>query len=430
MDENEKNKKILEKYGKNFCAAPFTSIYEGEHGLLTTCCKASRTPIGNINNESYEDAINSEYAKQLRVDILNGKKSNHCENCWFYEDNEKTISPPRKFNNAMSYNVIDEVISTMDEDGKLNVQKPAWLDLLSSNNCNFSCLGCSPNLSSSIAKKFKTEFSILHNHKKDYYTEYNDVWSNDNNSRIEYILKYHSSIEKIHFNGGEPFLDYNNYILLEKLLENNLNEKIEIWLHTNGSIDTFKGKNIITDYLKYWGGNSSITMSNDGFGDRGSFIRYGYNDKKWIKIFNSIVDNKIKIGVQSCINIFNINYIPEWGEQLNNIFTERNLDTQDCFLDIWSSDTVNYRMLNICPKTKKRTLKKLKTYLKSDKIPKGWKYQLPSIISTLSKTTDIDTNCVKSLIDGIDALDKVRNVKFLKTFPELINLYNNAKKII
>lgn len=428
MSISEQNKQVLEKYGQNFCAAPFTSIYEGEKGFLSTCCKG-KFAIGNSDVDTYEEAMNSDFIKKLRLDLLQNNRPDHCENCWQFEDTVGEVANPRGFNNAMAHAVLDDVIQNVDETGHLHKQNPVWIDLLSSNNCNFSCLGCKPNLSSSIAINYKKEFSILQG-KEDYYNEFNDIWTNNNKPRIEYILKYSHAIKKIHLNGGEPFLNPDNFTLLDALIEHNLDKKIELWAHTNGSVLTYKGKNIVDHYFKSWGNLAWITMSNDGIGARGEFIRYGYNDKKWFKILALIKEANVNVNIQSCINIFNVNHIPEWGEVIYQEMIKNNISLLDASLDFWSDETLNFRLLGICEKTKLKTIKKLQKYLKSGNVPDGWKHTLESIVDTLHKDYNIEKYQVESLIKGIDALDKVRKVKFNETFPELNKLYSQGRSII
>lgn len=435
---SNKNRKILKKYGKNFCAAPFISLYEGEKGTITTCCK-SRTEIGNTSKDSYEEVVNSDYMKKLRLDFLKGEKPEQCNGCWDYEKNTKAISNVREFENVVAHDSgnLDTIIEEMEEDGTIKNQMPAWLDLLSTNKCNFSCLGCKPHLSSTIARQYNKEFEILHNRGNDDYSKWDSEWTNENQPRIDYILKYKDTIKKIHLNGGEPFLSAETYELLDAMIDAGLNETIQLWSHTNGSIlKNYKGKDLITDYFAKWK-NARITMSNDGTGIVGEYIRYGYTDQKWNEVFLKITEYPhIEIGVGGCLNIFNIFHLRKWSQDLFELGKKSGkTGTNWADLKIWNDNTVNIYMLGICEDTKEQAIDHIDSMFQDYQsgliqLDDSWIRRLPYYKESIENAQMPKTEHIRAFVRGVEALDLKRKIKFKDACPELIPLFEKAKKLI
>jgi hypothetical protein len=433
-----KNRKILRQYGWNFCAAPFMSLYEGEGGTITTCCK-SRYEIGNTSKDSYEEVVNSDHMKKIRLQILNGEKPEQCRNCWSYEKETNTIAGAREWNNIMAYESgnLDRVIKFMKPDGTLKKQMPAWIDLLSTNKCNFSCMGCKPNLSSTIAKTYNEEFQILHDAKNSDYSDWTEEWTNENRPRIDYILKYKDTIKQIHLNGGEPFLSAETYELLDAMIDAGLNETITLWSHTNGSIlKNYKGKDLIKDYFAKWK-RVRLTISNDGFGIVGGYIRYGYTDEKWREVFLKAAEYpNIEIAAGGCLNIFNIFHLEEWGQNLIQIGKDAGIkNTEFVDLKAWGDRTVNINMIGVCKDTKQKAIKYIDDLLQrhkksKDVLPDGWLRRLPAMRDAIANAKMPEKNYIRGFVNGIDALDKKRKIKFADACPELIPLYEKAKTLI
>lgn len=429
LTPEKKHQAITAKYGSNFCAAPFNSLHEGPDGLVSTCCK-TRTAIGNSKTHTFEEMYNSDHAKSVRKMFLLNQKPSQCRGCWELEKGTDKPANNRMFSNASGFNTIDELVANTQPDGTLNLHKPEWLDLLWTNKCNFACLGCSPELSTSIAKNYKKSYSILNA------IDYKDVpdneiqWKNNNKSKIDYILEHSDTIRMIHLNGGEPFLSEDIFELLDVLLKNNLQKKIKIWSHTNGSVTTsFKGVDIINDYLVHWGNNASITMSNDGNGARGEYIRYGYRDKKWLETYLKIKDAKIDVNIQTCINVFNGLAIEEIADWILTNCT-RNDKRPHSTLTIWSNPSTNIRLYNFDEETKTKALQSLKNLETSGNHPIGWERFLKKHQDWMSNSGELDINNAKNWYNGVISLDQERNTNFDATFPELVNFRKSIEQLI
>jgi hypothetical protein len=428
---------ITEKYGEHFCASPWNSFHEGPKGLVSTCCK-SRTPIGWSNKQSFEDMYNSDHAKDTRAKFLRGEKPQQCNACWHQEVKGEPSHNRTHGNRNSNLDDLDTLIAATDPDGTLHEHKPKWLDFLWTNKCNFACLGCTPELSTTINNKYKKEFAVLNKGDSSYFGQM-DEWKNSGANKVQYVLDHVDTIDNIHLNGGEPWLSEETYELLEELLKRGLNKKIFIWSHTNGSVTRgYKGVDIVNDYLVHWAhhGMAKVIMSSDGYGDRGEYIRYGYKDKKWLETYNKVRDAKLILNIQTCWNVYNALSVSELGEwYIDNCPPDNTsglANIVDGSLTIWNNPTTSPDMLMYVPELVEDAKQELRKMISSGKHPDTWKIHMRKWINWFDKEDEFhttNTENLKAWYDGTRLLDEKRGTDLCKTLPELIPLYEMAKSI-
>lgn len=366
------------------CLAPWNSIYEGSRGSISPCCQM---PVSYITDD-YQDAywkwqhLRDQYDKQI-VPV-------ECKKC----PDSLRESFSLKQTNIKSYNI-------------------GYMDLLFSNKCNFACLGCKSSLSSTIAKRFRKPFSIANEGEFDDST---DEWNTLNKKKINFIVRNADKIKNIHLNGGEPFLQEGIYELLHYLIEKKLNKKIHVWTHTNGSVEKFKGMDMINDYLVHFD-NASVVMSLDNFEKRGEYVRWGLKQKKWLKIYDKVKRSKLFLNVHSCYNVFNCLILDKFAEWFldNDI---KNVDLKfwqhpQCYsVDIIKSDSDllndSFNQIQNIPKY----------------FDKSWDKNI--FLNLLNKKIDYSRiiKLRKIFYESITLFDMKRNTDFLHTFPELKKIYS------
>ena len=431
---NEKGHDYLtKKYGKFFCASPWNSLHEGPGGLVSTCCK-SREPIGWSQNQSFEEMYNSDHAKSVRASILRGEMHSNCKACAVQEEDGHPASNRVHGNTMTNFEVIDKLVANTDTDGTLHVHHPEWLDLLWTNKCSFSCLGCSPELSSSINDRYSEEFALLNGYEPDkYYKDFSN-WDNGNANKIDYIIKHSDTIRSLHLNGGEPWMQEATYELLDEMLKRGLNKVIQVWSHTNGSVTkSYKGVDIVEEYLVHWGDLCKITISNDGHGERGAYARFGYKESKWLKTYDKIRESGLKnVSIQTCWNVFNAQTITDTAE-----FYWENCRLKNGMLfgslTPWYNPTTTPLMLSYVPELRLKAVEQIEQLMKIDHRPTNWTGDLQKYHDYLNRWSEINkkysmdnTSRLINWYQGITALDKKRKTSLCDTFPELVPLYELA----
>ena len=310
--------------------------------------------------------------------------------------------------------------------------------MLWTSKCNFACLGCSPELSSTINDKYKREFALLNGQNPDTYHSNMTNWDNGSKHKVDYVLRNIDTIHAIHLNGGEPFMAEETYELLEELLKRGLQERIHVWSHTNGSITKYKGVDIIDDYLVHWGENATITMSNDGFGSTGEYSRYGYKDKKWLNTYRRVRESGVNLSIQTCWNIFNAPNIHELGEWLmdncpGNTKWNPPHNQPDGSLTIWTNETTQPKMSYYIPELREQCLESLRQLERTGNHPMSWRENIKRwqnwLVKEDSQYTAPNYKNLTHWYNGITQLDKARGTDLCRDVPHLTGLYQLGKEM-
>ena len=367
----------------DICWAPWNTIYEGIQGKVSPCCQ---TPV-LIETDDYEKAYQG--WENLRQSFSKNLKPKECEKCPSYV---------QKWHTDLGFK-----------------ENPIFLDLLFSNKCNFACMGCKPMLSSTIDHQYRLPISVANEFMG--YTRLKGKWDSGNKKKLEYIKKNAQNLEMIHLNGGEPFLQDDLYELLEWMIKKGYNKKIKIWSHTNGSVLKYNGKDLVYDYLVYFR-EPEVTISLDGFGERGEYVRWGLKEKKWLKVYNHIKNSRrVGVGVHSCYNVFNSLVLNDWYHWFK--------DHDVSLRGLWpwqEPEAYSVKILHSEPELLEKAKKELLKLPK--KIDRIWN-QTTTLLNFLMEP--VDKNRFKPMrdafYDSITMFDIMRDTDFLKTFPELSILY-------
>jgi len=248
-----------------FCIMPWVSMHVTSEGFARPCCVSDyRYNFGSIKNSSLKDVWNSEEIRKFRLDLLNGKKVDACQNCHYNEqlgNSSLRQDMNRKYEKHFSY------LNDTDDTGKFDKLNLALWDFRFSNLCNFKCVMCSAETSSSWGAELK---QLL---KKTNYDPIKkiEIW--------EELEPLYDVVEEIYFAGGEPLIMEEHYKIINRLVEL---KKFDVVLkyNTNFSNITYKGINIIEIWNKF--NNVQLTISLDGYSERGELIRKGLDWKKFV----------------------------------------------------------------------------------------------------------------------------------------------------
>jgi MoaA/NifB/PqqE/SkfB family radical SAM enzyme len=421
--EEVKNHPVFKQYGESFCCAPWNTVWTSSDGNVKFCCASSQV-LGNIKNESVINIMNNDIAKGIRKEFLDKQKPKSCESCWETERGGPAIGNPRWLSNQQGQDVIVDSLDNTNVDGHIEKHNLKFVDLIWTNKCNLACLHCQPDISSAIADSYKEVFPIWLDKKPlEHYDIYKTSAVVDNSSKLNYVLDNCDKLEQIHFNGGEPLMQEETFELIEELMKRGLNKQINLWFHTNGSIRTYKGVDIVEDYLGPWGKNCKITMSHDHFGKRGEYFRYGYHEGKWLENFDRFHNAGIEMTIQTSFTLFNTITLPELAEW----YVSNNISSRAGMKLTYVSNPYVWNFLNLGKYEEFRD--KTKLALSNSKqllATANWINSIDNCLNLLDQPFDyneVDGKFVK----GIDALDVKRKTKFLETFPELAGFYNQLK---
>jgi sulfatase maturation enzyme AslB (radical SAM superfamily) len=199
--------------------------------------------------------LNSEYLQRLKEKFLNGEYDDTCSGCKRLET--AGLQSIRKYMLAL-YG--DSVVDINNADPVLD-----YMELRTSNLCNFQCKMCNAQSSSLIAGK------VI------------DITENN----FEEILKLSSNLKHLVLTGGEPMLIKHYYELLDHLAEFGRPELI-IRIYTNASV---YNPVFVEKMLKF---NTALRLSIDAVGKTAEIQREGTN---W-KVVSENVNKFLKLPIE------------------------------------------------------------------------------------------------------------------------------------
>ena len=289
-----------------YCSLPWNHFSTDANGTMRVCCNSTADGrLKNNNNEPIQlnsignivDFYNIDHLKNIRKNMLNGKRTQDCDNCYAVEDNGGT-SVRQSFVKQWP---MESVIGNTDlSTGELNNVEINYLDLSWSNKCNLQCKMCTPNASDQLIKEFK----FIDNEQWSNAIEFKDRWNYDN---IKPILDktITENLSQILVTGGEPLINNDFYNFCQMLISTGISKQIEMSIHTNLTVTPQKWFDIWQHFK-----SMSIKISIDAVEDVYEYIRY---PGKWNIIKQNIKDsvefsknnNNIGIEFHTVLSIFN-----------------------------------------------------------------------------------------------------------------------------
>ena len=245
-----------------FCMLPWMHLHAYPDGRAYPCCFAfDPFPVGNLNKESLKEVFNGEKMKEMRVRMLNNKKSRECMKCY---DQEKSgfFSLRLSSNKHFGHNI--PLVHNTLPDGQADFVMKYW-DIRFSNLCNMACRSCGTWFSSNHKKL--TGSPPPHAKIMKVGRNTNDMW--------EQMLESFEHSEQFYFAGGEPIIMEEHYRILKELDRRKMYH-VRLIYNTNFSKTKFKDIDVFELWNKF--DSVSVGASLDAEGPRAELMRKG---TKW-----------------------------------------------------------------------------------------------------------------------------------------------------
>ena len=210
-----------------FCYVPFNNISFSFKGRVLACAYNQKVELGRYPQKSIRELwFDSEMGNQLREHMEHNDLSYGCKHCKYFAEHHKFSGlKPLVFDKYHDYQ---------------KVRYPQVMEFELSSTCNFECVMCNGEVSSSIRKN-RDGLPALKSPYDDAFVE-----------QLEEFIPY---LKEAKFYGGEPLLIPIYFKIWERMLE--LNPNIKIFTITNGSVMNDKVKSILEK------GNFDIAVSMD-----------------------------------------------------------------------------------------------------------------------------------------------------------------------
>jgi sulfatase maturation enzyme AslB (radical SAM superfamily) len=382
-----------------------------------------KNSLGNVNDTSLFEIMNSEKAKTMRKDMLEDKPLPvSCERCVSKESSGMTSM--RSGMNHHWYDQIEDLVESTNEDGSIDELRLLYWDFRFSNYCNLACRTCSPLFSTSWNKDFIKVFG-----ENAAPPEHLGLINLDGATNFWHNIEetIHTAKE-IHFAGGEPLIMPEHWKVIEMLEERNLYD-VKLKYSTNATMLENKGRNIVDIWKKFK--HVHLSLSIDGTGDLFELVRH---NGKWPKTKENLLkieEAGIDYWIHPTISLLNIFRLDEMHKDFfemglipieKKAHEEYDFNPNYYFTSRFHINPVfwpNYYALETLPADlKKLATEKITNYgkqLEKDHgIPfSGWE----SLLDIMNKNEG-NPEQFKKFIKVTKDLDKLRNQDFLKLNPE------------
>ena len=397
----DKEKLLTES--KTFCMFPWMHLNATPKGDIYPCCSNDYTdPIGNSKDMSLGEAINTDYMKQLRLNMLNEKHSDICNFCYNHEKASPHSFRTYSIDNFKQH--FDDVMSKTQTDGTIEDFRMRYFDIRFSNICNFKCRTCGTEFSSQWAIEDRKTYNpdgpiIIHvdDGKGDVLNE---------------ILDQVEHIELAYFAGGEPMITEEHYIILEELIKKG-KTNTTLRYNTNASTISYK-KYDIFELWKHFD-KIELSCSIDSWGERAEVMRHGTD---WGRVEANLKQfrnyDKVDFQLNTVFSIMNYMTLTEFYDYM----IEQNLVdyNNDWYHTLYLADNPFYYSAKALPtELKNIAASKVRARYTGNKCID----RITNSAVDFAANEDRWENAKEQFFHNTFRLDDIRGEDFFKAFPEL-----------
>lgn len=323
-------KQDIDKISPTFCILPWVHLHAWPEGKAMLCCIAhggeKYGEVGDFSKNTYEEIMNSDALKQIRLDMISGKQVKECEAC--YKSESYGRNSFRQDKTIDYFDVVEECLSNTLDDGTILNPKMLYMDFRFSNLCNLACTTCGSPLSSTIANS-RADGNAEENKKliekkvlSDRGTITSFVYARPDFLDVD-VYPYINDCRGFYFAGGEPLMHNEHYAILNYLNENQLYNKSIIY---STNLTTLKWKTI--NFLDIWKNFNNITFlcSIDGYQEKLEYIRYKTkndnvfnNLQKLLELKNHHPHKNFNVSICYTHSVYNAYYTAEFFEYLDKL---------------------------------------------------------------------------------------------------------------
>jgi radical SAM protein with 4Fe4S-binding SPASM domain len=398
----------MSKDSKTFCMMPWVHMHTWPAGYTYPCCMADPDlPIGNTQEQSLQDIWNGPELRQIRMNMLQDKKSPECRRC--YELEENGMWTLRKSSNENFKHHRERVYETSD-DGSAGDVNMAYMDIRFSNLCNLKCRSCGPQFSSSWFEDHKQIYGELPHNKilkvRDNMLNFMD--------ELEPLL---DSVERVYWAGGEPLITEEHYRILDKWIAMGKRD-VKMDYTTNFTQMRYKRKTA----FEYWNSfdHVRVAASLDANHARGEYLRKNMDWTTVVQNRRDMIEQcpHVYFELTPTVSVYNVFNLPDFHKEW---IEEGLLEPQNIRINILLDPT--YMRLSLLPPWLKdqvrfRYIEHLK-YLDQFENIDSVKNDYESILKFLNNDHSEE---LKMFLFKTERIDNLRKENWREVFPELQDL--------
>lgn len=275
---------------------------------------------GNIDPENFKNFHNTPTKLAARQAMVEGKwpKEINADSCGYCRTIEEAGFKSDRLMTLEQNHLPSKVPPELFEDPLALEVTPTTLEVYFKNTCNFSCVYCSPKLSSSWNSELRTHGPIkISDLRIDQVIEWNPHYNRMVKELWEYLHEHdrYKIIKHFHLLGGEPLLQAEFDDVMQFWLDHP-NPDLTINLITNLSLPHAKFVEKINKFKELVDAQSiyqlQLTASIDCWGKEQEYSRHGMDLQTWEDNLRYVLDKDwILLSINSCITNLTVKTIPE-----------------------------------------------------------------------------------------------------------------------
>ena len=400
------DKEHLLTESKVFCMFPWLHLNATPRGDIYPCCSNDYSaPLANTRDTTLEEAFNSDYMKQLRLNMLEGKKSDICNFCYSHEK-----ASPHSFRTYSMDNFadhFDEVMNMTHKDGTVDEFKMRYFDIRFSNICNFKCRTCGTEFSSQWAledrKTYNPDGPII-------------IHVDDGKGEVlQEIIDQVEHIDLAYFAGGEPLITEEHYVILEEMIRKGRTDTV-LRYNTNASTISYKQYDIFELWKHF--DRIELSCSIDHYGERAEVMRHGTD---WGRVENNLKRFRaldyVEFQLNTVFSIMNYSTIVEFYEYMR---TAGLVDyDNDWWHSLYLADNPRHYSAKALPKKMKQVAgEKIRSFYQGERCID----RITNSAADFADTEDTWEEVKEDFFANTFRLEDIRGEDFFRVFPELKRL--------
>lgn len=478
-DKEEQNKSNLEEFRKRvpnapsdtFCLLPWIHLSTRPNGHMRVCCTANASSVGatndkehggevgvlknadgkpaNLNHTDLMSSWNNDYMKNVRTQMLDGKKPPSCIKCYNEED---AGHMSKRFWETEYWSRRIDMEKTIDEtspEGEIP-PKIRYLDLRLGSKCNLKCIMCSPHDSSMWVKDWLKLHPTIENESLKETMQWGNKgqidgasynWHKKNQAFWDQLYEQIPHMKQLYFAGGEATIIEEHYTLLEEVIKRGYAPGIELRYNSNGLEMPQRLFDIWAQFKRV-----RFHYSVDSIGEMNDYIRFPSTWDHTVKMFH-VLDNtgpNVEVTVACAVQALNIYYLPD--------FVKWKIEQNFKKINLWplGAGMINYHFVYHPPHLNVKVLPnwfkqmctaKFDTFIewleenweKCDGVTESqtrkdeWLHaaygvrRLKGMISFMN-SGDWSRERMPEFIEYIEKMDAIRDTNFREVFPEMAPL--------
>jgi len=258
---------------------PFIGLSVESDQSVRLCCHISQRdmikdstgkPLRFTQVKNVSEIINSNYLKQVRLEMLSNKIPAACKNC--HKSESLSGHSPRMEYLREFHSDLELIAPSIQPDGSIEV-KIKHFHYSTDNICNLACRMCHPRYSVKIAQEWE-KLGLVRPDDPEFFINTEKLSHLvEDNGLLENLLDHLSEMK---ITGGEPFLSPYVEFLVKKMAIHPRASEIELSFYTNATTYPEHLLNELKRFKKI-----SFYCSIDAVGKLAEYVRYGCD---WNKV--------------------------------------------------------------------------------------------------------------------------------------------------